>query len=249
MEWEVNDDIAVLALEHGPVNALDREFLVDITETLRAIDKADVGALILSGKGPAFSAGADLYRVLQDGKKYVDSSVGALSDAFDSAFTFRRPIIAAVNGHAIAGGCIFVCASDYRVMAKGSGVIGLAELRVGVPFPTYALEIVRYAAAPQYLQELIYLGKNYSPEKALVRGLLDEVVEPDELMPRAQEIARKLAGIPRGTFELMKRELRAPTVEAVRRGSPEFDPQVQELWSSNDVRAAIERFLEELRNR
>ena len=83
------------------------------------------------------------------------ASVDALSLAFGSVFTFRRPVVAAINGHAIAGGCVFACACDHRVMARGSGVIGLTELRVGVPFPTYAFEIVRFATAPEYLQELI----------------------------------------------------------------------------------------------
>lgn len=249
LHWEQTEGIALLTFDHGPVNALDGDFLREITETVRAIESENVDALVLTGSGPAFSAGADLYRVLEAGTDYVDASVGALSDAFRSVFTFRRPAIAAVNGHAIAGGCVFACACDYRIMAKGSGVIGLAELRVGVPFPMWALEIVRFAAAPQHLQELVYFGKNYSPEGGLERGLLDEVVEPDQLMDRAFEVARTFARIPRGSFEVIKRALRQPTIDAVEKASPLFDPEVQELWKSDEVRDAISKFLEELRLR
>lgn len=249
LAWEDVDGIAVLSFDRGPVNALDRDFLEAIAATLRDIDNRDVDALVLTGTDGVFSAGADLFRVLDGGKEYVDASVDALSAAFGSLFTFRRPAVAAVNGHAIAGGCVFACACDYRLMARGSGVIGLAELRVGVPFPTQAFEIVRFAAAPQYLQELIYLGRNYSPEEGLIRGLIDEVVEPAELMERALGTARRLARIPRPTFELMKRALRRSTSEAIQRWGPDFDRDVQRLWSSSDVRASVERFLDELRSR
>lgn len=246
LDWTLDDGIATLAFDHGPVNALDREFLIEITETLRAIDADDVDALILTGNGPAFSAGADLKRVVEGGAGYVHSSVDALSDAFDSIFRFRRPAIAAINGHAIAGGAVFSCACDHKIMARGSGLIGLAELRVGVPFPTYALEIVRFAVAPQHFQEIILLARNYSPEEGMRMGLVDEVVEPGELMDRATRTARRLAAIPRPTFDLMKKALRRNALEAIGRYRMEVDPDVAALWAGAEVQGSIRRFIESI---
>jgi enoyl-CoA hydratase len=246
LDWSDSNGIATLALDHGPVNALDGDFLREMTATLRAIEASDVDALILTGKDGVFSAGADLVRVLDGGREYVDASVDALSGAFEAAFTFNRPMVAAVNGHSIAGGAVFTCAADYRIMGEGSGVIGLAELRVGVPFPVWAHEIVRFAVAPQHLQEIILLAKNYPPPAALEKGLIDEIVDPSALLDRAAEVARALADVPRPTFEVMKRLLRRPAMDRVAAYSQDHDPTVQELWSSDEVRASIQRFLERL---
>ena len=249
LKWTTSDEgeIATLVLDHGPVNALDREFLREIAATLREIEAADVGALILTGKDAVFSAGADLVRVLEEGREYVDASVDALAEAFEAAFTFKRPMVAAVNGHAIAGGAVFTCAADYRVMAAGPGVIGLSELRVGVPFPVWAHEIVRHAVGPQHLQEIILLAKNYEPDDALRLGLIDEIADAEALMDRALSAARRMARIPRGSFELMKQLIRRPTIERVRAYAPEHDRIAQELWSSDEVHASIRAFMERLR--
>ncbi|HVF53934.1 MAG TPA: enoyl-CoA hydratase/isomerase family protein [Actinomycetota bacterium] len=246
LRTEDRNGIVVMYLENGPVNALDGDFLREITASLRSVAAAGCDALILTGAGATFSAGADLKRVLDGGSQYLRGSVGALSDAFGALFTFPRPVVAAINGHAIAGGAVFVCACDYRVMARDSGVIGMAELRAGVPFPTYALEIVRFAVGPGYFQEIVLLADNYSPDDALQRRLIDEIAAAEELVARCEDVARRLARVPSGTFELMKRAIRLPTVERVERNGPVFDPTVLELWDSDPVRESIAGFMDRL---
>ena len=244
LEWSETDGLATMWLEHGPVNALDRDFLLDIAATVRRIEEEDVGALIVTGRGPCFSAGADLFRVLEGGASYIENSVEALSDTFEALFTFRRPMVAAINGHAIAGGCIIAAAADHRVMAEGDAKIGISELRVGVPFPTYALEIMRYAAAPHKLQELVLFGHSYGVDRAIELGLADEIVPAGSLVDTATERAKRLAAIPHGSFETIKRILRAPTIERIARMGPVIDGDVKSLWQSEDVTKSIERFLE-----
>jgi enoyl-CoA hydratase len=246
LNWELDDGLATLALENGPLNTLDGDFLREITATIAEIDAKDVDALIVTGKGSTFSAGADLQRVLDGGREYIEASVGALSEAFGALFTFRRPMVAAINGHAIAGGCIIACAADYKVMARGSGVIGITELKVGVPFPVWAFEIMRFAAAPHRLQEITYFARNYPPEQAVEIGLVDEVVEPGELSAHAEKRARKLASIPRESFEMMKKLIRRPTVERVEAYAGEHDSQAASLWSSEEIKSSIERFMASL---
>jgi enoyl-CoA hydratase len=243
IDVEERDDIAVVWLDRPPVNALDAELLRDIVHTFRAIEESDARAVVLTGRGTAFSAGADLFSVLEGGPDYIEGSVGALSDAFEALFSFARPVVAAVNGHAIAGGCVLACACDHRIMSAGT--IGLAELRVGVPFPTYALEIVRFAAGGS-LQEIVYFGDSYSPDDALQRGLVDEVVPTEQLMERSLEVAFRLARIPTQSFELTKRALRRPVIEYVAQHGPAHDREVKRAWMSDEVTAAIRRFLERL---
>ena len=243
IDLERNGAIAVIRLNYPPVNALDAEVLEALSAAIASVAFSDASAVVLTGAGTSFSAGANLFRVLDEGTAYVRSSVPKLSSAFGTLFTFPRPVVAAVNGHAIAGGAVLTCACDYRVCASGEAKIGFGELRVGVPFPTWALEIARFAVRPDRLQEVIYFGRSYSPADALERGLIDEIVAPDALMDRAFEVAMRLASMPRFTFEHTKRALRRPTVDWVRRHSGSDDPAVRDAWTSDDVRGAIERFL------
>ena len=189
------------------------------------------------------SADADLFEVLDQGSEYIDAAGRSPSSCFAALFRFARPVVAAVNGHAIAGGCILANACDYRIGAAGEHRIGVTELAVGVPFPTWALEIMRFAVPGGTLQELVVLGRTYPPERALSKGLLEEVVEPEALMERAREIAVRLASVPPQTFELTKRALRAPTEALIAARAAGDDDRVRAMWDSDEVRRSIRAFL------
>src|SRR5439155_21454977 len=128
------------------VNAVDVELLEAIAEQLAAMAAEPAApAVIITGAGRAFSAGVDLVRFLDDGADYARRLVPAISGAVTAVLAYPAPVVAAVNGAAIAGGCVLACACDWRVLARGAP-IGPTELAVGVPFPTAALQAVRYAA-------------------------------------------------------------------------------------------------------
>lgn len=242
---ERRGDIAVVTLDRPPVNALDREFLETIADGFGKLGKDDCRAIVLTGKGSCFSAGADLFRVVEGDSEYVDSAVPSLTAAFAAVFEIPKPVVAAVNGHAIAGGAIFVCACDYRFMADGDGLIGVSELKVGVPFPTYAIEIVRHAVSRKHFQELVYLADVYSPADALDRGFIDQVVPAAELLERALEMAERLSEIPAASFAAMKSIMRRPTLDRIAAYTAEHDPKAQAGWNSEVVQSAIRRFLSE----
>jgi enoyl-CoA hydratase len=243
VRWELDADIGVVRLARPPMNAMNLELLQDLEQVLVAAERSPARALILTGEGPAFSAGADLFEALEQGSEYIDATVRSLSSCFAALFRFPRPVVAAVNGHAIAGGCILLSACDYRISSAGDHRIGVTELAVGVPFPTWALEIMRFAVPGGTLQELVVTGRVYPPDRALAKGLVDELVEPERLMERASEMAEQLAGVPPATFELIKRALRAPTEALVAERADRDDEVVRSLWDSEEVRASIRAFL------
>jgi enoyl-CoA hydratase len=152
-------------------------------------------------------------------------------------------VVAAANGHAIAGGCILVLAADVRLMAEGTGTIGLPELLVGVPFPAAALEIVRFAVPRNQVQALLYTGRTLPPSEARTAGLIDEVVAADGLLARAQEIARQLALIPPPVYRLTKQALRAPALERIERASASQDQAALEVWSAAETHAQIRSYM------
>ena len=137
IESTTKDGVAVLAMRHGKANALDTELCQALCGALD--DAADDGAaaVVLSGAGTVFSAGVDLKRVTAGREEYVAAFLPELRRAFTRLATFELPVVAAVNGHAIAGGFILFAAADWAVMAEGPGRAGVTELRVGVRFPLY----------------------------------------------------------------------------------------------------------------
>jgi enoyl-CoA hydratase len=208
---------------------------------LAQLEKGDQRAVVLTGTGSAFSAGVDLFRLLDGGADYVRQFLPAMGRFFRALVVFPKPLVAAINGHAIAGGCIIAAAADYRVMTRGRGRIGVPELVVGVPFPRLPLEIVSARVSPAMLRTLIYTGCTVEADEAVTVGFVDEATEADRLMERALAVAQQLGAIPATTFAMTKRALTAPLLDRV---SHADDSQVIEAWDSETIHAAIRSYLD-----
>jgi enoyl-CoA hydratase len=224
-------DVAVLRIQHGRVGALDVELLDDLTEAVTASDRA----LVLTGSGSCFCAGVDLRRILDGGRPYTAELLAALSRTFRVVFDHPRPTVAAVNGHAIAGGCVLALACDVRLMSGGR--IGLTELAVGVPFPTAALEVVRHALGSRAGQVLLG-AQTTDREGALALGVVDELPEPAELLPRAVALATELAARSPESYRLAKEQLHRPANAAIE-ATADGDAAVLDGWTSDDTRRRI----------
>lgn len=242
LRLEQRDSVAILTLAHGKASAMDWEFCRALSEQFEKLRASDARAVVVTGTGSIFSAGVDLLRLTSEGAGYMHSFVDALTDFFEAAATFPKPLVAAINGHAIAGGCILACCADRRVMARGPGRIGVPELQVGVPFPRVALELVRLTAAPQYLQEIVYSGQTFTGEEALQRGLIDELAEPADLTARAMEHATRFAALPRGAFAITKQQLRQPLIAAIREAR-DGDAAVKDYWASPAALDSIRNYV------
>jgi enoyl-CoA hydratase len=246
----IHDDILTLHLDHGKANALDLELAEALRDAFVRFAADDrLRASVLTGTGTIFCAGVDLYRLLEGGPSYARAFVPLLRDLLAAVFSCPKPVVAAINGHAIAGGCVLAAACDYRLMALGPGTIGVPELQVGIPFPLVAIEILRFATSTAHLQELVYRGSTYTTDVAVERGLIDELVEPDALVGRAAEVAAHLASEPAGRFRLTKQQLRAPTLASIQAHAPDTDEAVIAEWERPDTVAAIRTYLEARRRR
>jgi enoyl-CoA hydratase len=238
---ETRDDVTVLRIEHGRVGALDVELLDALAEAVSASDRA----LVITGSGSAFSAGVDLRRILDGGRPYTEELLTALTRLFRVVFDHPRPTVAAVNGHAIAGGCVLALACDLRLMSAGR--MGLAELTVGVPFPTAALEIVRHALGPRAGQVLLG-AQTVDRDAALAVGLVDELTEPGDLLPRALALADELAARSPESYRMAKVALHRPA-NALIEATAGDDAAVLAGWTSDDTRLRIETALAALKAR
>ncbi|MBK5260635.1 MAG: enoyl-CoA hydratase/isomerase family protein [Thermoanaerobaculia bacterium] len=240
IERSDRDGILTLRLAHGKASVFDLELMEALDAQLAGA--ANARALILTGTGSIFSAGVDLFRLTNEGEPYVRRFIPALTRMLETLFTLPIPVVAAVNGHAIAGGCILTAAADYRIMAAGNGRIGAPELLVGVPFPAIALETLRFAWPNEHIEELVYLGKTVLPDEALAKGVIDEIAEPPQLIDRANTIATTLAAIPSASFRIVKRQLRTPVIERTRQFE-NADRESVEIWCASSTHDHIRSYL------
>ncbi len=239
MDVERADGVTVVRMDHPPVNAMDLELVDTAVAAIRDID----GPIVLTGAGRCFSAGVDLRAIVDGGTSYIDRFLTSATAAFFAVFDHPAPVVAAINGHAIAGGCVLAMASDIRYMSGGT--IGLSELVVGVPFPVGALEICRYAMGPSAAKAVLQ-AESIDGDSALTRGWIDEVVSPDDLLPRAIETACAMGQYAPAAFAAMKEQLHGPA-RTVIDGSADMDAKVRASWLSEETRARIAAFMDALK--
>jgi enoyl-CoA hydratase len=242
IELEERGELAIVRMVAGKGNALNLETTRALDECLQNLERGSTSAVVLTGHGSVFGAGVDLPALVSGGPDYVRRFVPAMVAGFERLVTFSKPLVAAVNGHAIAGGAIIMLGCDQRIVVRGKARLGLTEIRVGVEFPAWALEIARFATPPEHLATLILTGRTWLPEEALARGLVDEVVEPDRLIERACEVAAELAAIPAVAYAANKRALRRPLVETARRLTEVEGAALVEKWSDPETLRAVADF-------
>lgn len=240
---EADGAVAVVTMADGKANAMDTAMCRELAGHFGEFAASGHRAVVLTGEGPIFSAGVDLKQLRDGGTSYLEEFLPALSDAFLAVFDCALPVVAAVNGHAIAGGCILTSACDHRVMNADHGRIGVTELLVGVPFPVVPMEILRFAVGTHRLKELAYFGRTYAAARALELGLVDEAVPAASVLERALAVAAELASLPAEALRHTRYQLRVPALDVIARERPATDRVVHELWDSPAARGMISEYV------
>jgi enoyl-CoA hydratase/carnithine racemase len=243
LEVEYRGDVTILRMARGKGNALNLAFSAALAEALDAIESSPARAAVITGQGSVFGAGVDLPELVAGGEATIRKFIPRMVQLFRRLATFPKPLVAAVNGHAIAGGAIIMLACDQRLLARGTARIGLTEVQVGVQFPAWALEIARFTTPREHFATLTCTGRTWQPDAALARGLVDELVEPDQLLDRAVAVANELAAILPATFAATKAAVRRPMLEAADRHSA-GDAAIVDTWCSSEVLAKMSAFVE-----
>jgi enoyl-CoA hydratase len=225
------DGIAVVTMTHGKANALDIEFCDALSARFADLRSADAKAIVLTAPGKIFCAGVDLKRLSAGGVDYVRAFLPSLHRLYDTVFFHPKPVVMAINGHAMAGGAVLAACGDRRIMVREAGRIGVTEMLVGVPFPALAFEIVRFAVQPRYLAEFTQTGATYPTGDALHKGWVDEVVEPAALMARAREAAKFYATLSPAAFAQTKAQIRQAVSERMTLAGAATDRAVTSIWT------------------
>ena len=236
VEWR--DGLALVRLTSGKANALNPRSLAAIERALDEAAGGDAQGVVLTGYERFFSAGLDLVTLYGLERDAMDGFMAWFDAVMLRVFAFPRPVVAAVGGHAVAGGAVLALACDARVMGAGAGRFGLNEIRLGVPFPASALEIVRYAVPAQSVEAALYEGELVDPRSALERGLVSEVVDGD-VVEAARQACGRLAVAPAAAFETIKAALKGPAVERARATLAPLRRAFVDAWYAPEARRRI----------
>jgi len=221
--------VAVIRFDRPPANAIDLGVTDEFGALLSDLEAAPPKAVVLTGSGGAFSAGLDLKLVPVYGPAQRRSLVLSINRMVRRLYGFPRPVAAAINGHAMAGGLVLALSCDLRVAASGPSKIALSEVNVGIPFPLGPLLVVSDAVAGAARRDLALFGKVYDPAAALAAGLVDEVVAPEAVIPRAVERVAALAALP--GFRAIKAQLRAETLAKLDRADAAGEDPLFAQWA------------------
>jgi enoyl-CoA hydratase len=185
-------DVAILRMAHGKANAMNIELCSALSQYLAEFRTSQARALVITGTGGIFSAGVDLLRLSEGGASYVRKFLPALNAMFAATFSFPKPIVAAINGHAIAGGMEMVQGTDIRVSCP-EAKFGVQEVKWAI-FPAGGSTVRLPAQLPfAKAMELLLTGDLISADEAKDIGFLNYVVPADQVMTKAMEIAEKIA--------------------------------------------------------
>ncbi|MBL1270880.1 MAG: enoyl-CoA hydratase [Marinobacter maritimus] len=188
VNYTLNDGVATIVINNGKANALSH----DVFEALnQALDRAeqDKAVVVLTGQPGIFSGGYDL-KEMQKGMKEASALVTVGSKLTRRLAAFPFPVIGACSGHAIAKGAFIMLSVDYRIGIEGNFKLGLNEVAIGMTMHHAGIEIARHRLAPAHFYRSVINAEIYNPEGAVSAGFLDEVVAPDQLLNRANELAQ-----------------------------------------------------------
>jgi enoyl-CoA hydratase len=229
----------VLRIDRPPANAIDLDLADEFASALEGIQtEKEIGALIVTGVGSCFSAGLDLKALPTYDRAQQQAMVMQVNRLFGGLYGLPLPTIAAVNGHSIAGGVILTLACDYRIGAEGDYKVGLAEARVGVPFPVAAMAIVRSELSHPVARTMALTARNSNPREALSLGVLDELQPSDLLLARAIEVAQEMAALPHLIYGRIKRDLRGPALARIEDAISSRKEPMLDSWLSSETQAA-----------
>jgi len=207
--------VVVLTIDRPPANAMDLALLDELVAAVARLESDPPRALVLAGRPGFFSAGVDLKLAPGYGPEDRRRMVTAINTMALGVYELPCPVVGAITGHAIAGGLVLALCADLRI-ASSAGHYGLTEIKVGVGYPQAAIGVVAAELAPHAARVLAFGNELLSASDCLRLGAFDEVVEPEEVVPRALELAAGLAAFPRDVYARTKHDLRAVTAERLR---------------------------------
>ena len=231
-----------MTLRRGKVNALNEPMVEKILDIFLNLEKnTEVKSIVFTGSGKFFSFGFDIPKFLRYSKKDFIRYLEKFTNLYTYLFQFPKPVVAALNGHTIAGGCMLATACDFRLMATGRGKISLNEITFGAPVFAGSAEMLTFCVGSRKAQSILYSGAMYSAEEAFELGLVDQVSAEDTLEQDARKIAAELGEKASPAFSSIKKLLRKPLAEKMIKHERDYILDFADIWYSETTREKLKK--------
>ncbi|MGH7884860.1 MAG: enoyl-CoA hydratase/isomerase family protein [Thermodesulfobacteriota bacterium] len=256
MSWKIEliDNVVIIHMNSNNMNLINNLFLHDLNDAFDIVEKEYSGcAVVLTSEGDVFSAGLDIvqsYSLFKEGNlEKIESWYEQFRDSLIRVFSFQKPLIAAVNGHAIAGGLVLALCCDYRIACNSNARFGLNEVTIGFPLPSVTAEILSHVLGARVAERVILSGTLYENEDALKLGLFHELSHNDDLLELALGYAKQYNKSQIAAYGYTKKILRKNTIDRIIQYSTNIDMPLPELLSSENTVGSLGRLLESLKNK
>ena len=218
VHYSLQDNVATIHIDDGKRNALSPAVL---RELYQALDQAesDHAAILLTGRDSVFSAGFDL-KVMKRGGIEALNMLRLGYSLTARVLRYPRPVIVACNGHALAMGVFLMLSADYVIGSRGDFKIAANEVAIGMTMPRVAAATLRNRLTPAAFQHAVTLSQYFDPESALKAGFFDELVDPPELMSRAEARMNDAMKLDQRAHTVSKRRIRKALVRKIRISVP-----------------------------
>jgi len=240
VDLKESDVLATITLRRAPVNALNEQVLDELKAAFHGVAHDEsIKAVVLTGEGSFFSFGFDVPGFMSLPKDDFQSYVSKFSNLTKHIFTFPKPTIAAINGHAVAGGCVLALACDYRITKSEKAKIALNEMTFGSTVFSSVTEILKYAVGSREGEKILYSGKMYSAQDALSVGLVDKVSGEKEFLSDVTQVAQKFAEKDIRAFSSIKKILKQDTLNSINMNEEESILEFVDIWYSDSTREQL----------
>ncbi len=245
LQTDVINKVGVITLDNGKSNPINPDLIKELEEALDGLQSdKKVRAVVLSSKSEKFfSNGFDLPHFYHQPEEHFKQFFRAFDDFTLKLYALPKPTIAAINGHAVAGGCVLAICCDYRIMAKGNILMGLNEVKLGVPVPYPADLMLHQKIGTQKAQQMLESGNFYPPEHLMMLGLVDQVSEPDMVLAEAIEKGKELANHPPQAFAAIKANRTEQLVAQVKAVLADKQEHFFKCWYSKSTQKKVEAAL------
>ncbi|MBI5570355.1 MAG: enoyl-CoA hydratase/isomerase family protein [Desulfomonile tiedjei] len=238
---EQSEEIATLTLSRGKVNALNGLVVDQLRRHFKQLESNPaVKSVVLTGRGKFFSFGFDIPEFLSFSKEEFADYLTNFTDFYTYLFLYPKPVVAALNGHTIAGGCMMALACDHRVMVTGKAKISLNEMAFGSSVFAGSTEMLRFLVGSANATSVLYSGAMWSAEEARSLGLVQEIATDESLMVQARQAAAKMASNQLPAFASIKSLLRKPVSEVMIRREGQSIKEFVDIWYSETTWANLQ---------
>ncbi len=236
------DGMATVILNRGKVNALNETLVEQISSCFVKLEKdKSIQAIIFTAQGKFFSFGFDIPEFLSYPKESFIRYLTKFTDLYTSLFLFPKPIVAALNGHTIAGGCMLALACDSRIMVSGKAKISLNEISFGSSVFAGSVEMLKFCVGQKIAESVLYSGAMYSAEEAIHLGLIDRISSSKNLMDDARKAAQDFIVKERPAFRAIKGLLRKPVAEEMVKREKDSIREFVDIWYSEKTWKNLEK--------